>query len=183
MLLLECNSYVKAAAALPGRIHGFSFRSLQTTRSSLCDDLHRWSIMSYSTSPAYCATLLCRFGILLLAASPASGSRIMRRSQLALLLGPDGLGPSHNQTLVARDQGINTAMSTCGYLNGDPSRPRTANSGYDCRVDAANQLWGFCPTTVIAASDCGLAGSCIDQYKCSSGCGAAGKTQLTTFTW
>jgi hypothetical protein len=46
-----------------------------------------------------------------------------------------------------------------------------------------NGLWGFCPVTVVAATDCGLAGSCIDQGSCSRGCGNTANTKLTTFTW
>ncbi|KAI0844234.1 hypothetical protein F5Y00DRAFT_249195 [Daldinia vernicosa] len=53
-------------------------------------------------------------------------------------------------------------MSTCGYQDGDPLKPRTAEPGYDCRIDTAAQLWGFCPTTVQNPSDCGLAGACAD---------------------
>src|SRR4051794_25495784 len=49
-------------------------------------------------------------------------------------------------------------VSTCGYLNGDIKKSRTAEPGFGCRVDTSNGLWGFCPTTVIAARDCGLAG-------------------------
>src|SRR6266536_6288036 len=45
-----------------------------------------------------------------------------------------------------------TDSSTCGFKDGDKNQPRTANSGYDCRVDTKNGLWGFCPTTVISAS-------------------------------
>ncbi|KAM0454954.1 hypothetical protein ACHAPV_008095 [Trichoderma viride] len=73
-------------------------------------------------------------------------------------------------------------MSTCGFQNGDPNKMRTADPGFDCRVDTMNGLWGFCPVTVIAATDCGLAGSCVDQASCSSGCGQTGMNQLTTFT-
>ncbi|KAM0461765.1 hypothetical protein ACHAO4_000950 [Trichoderma viride] len=58
---------------------------------------------------------------------------------------------------------IQTRMSTCGFQNGDPNKMRTADPGFDCRVDTMNGLWGFCPVTVIAATDCGLAGSCVDQ--------------------
>lgn len=78
---------------------------------------------------------------------------------------------------------MQTEMSTCGYQNGDPKRIRTANPGFDCRVDTMNGLWGFCPVTVIAATDCGLAGSCVDHASCSSGCGKTDNTKLTTFTW
>ena len=76
-----------------------------------------------------------------------------------------------------------TDVSTCGYASGDPKRPRTANSGFNCRVDTVNGVWGFCPTTVIAASDCGLAGSCVDAHSCVDGCGAVDQTDVTTFTW
>ncbi|PTB53200.1 hypothetical protein M431DRAFT_118835 [Trichoderma harzianum CBS 226.95] len=77
---------------------------------------------------------------------------------------------------------VQTEMSTCGYENGDPKKIRTANPGFDCRVDTMNGLWGFCPVTVIAATDCGLAGSCVDHGSCSSGCGKTANTKLTTFT-
>ncbi|SPJ82266.1 uncharacterized protein FTOL_09671 [Fusarium torulosum] len=78
---------------------------------------------------------------------------------------------------------ISTELSTCGYLNGDPDKKRTTDSGYNCRVDTRNGLWGFCPTTVLTASDCGLAGSCVDSYNCSDGCGMTDSEDLTTFTY
>ncbi|KAK8922824.1 hypothetical protein VCV18_006884 [Metarhizium anisopliae] len=59
-------------------------------------------------------------------------------------------------------------MSTCGYQDGDPKKFRTAESGFNCRVDTVNGLWGFCPTTVIAATDCGLQGFCVDSHSCSA---------------
>ncbi|KAF2801753.1 uncharacterized protein BDZ99DRAFT_577436 [Mytilinidion resinicola] len=71
-----------------------------------------------------------------------------------------------------------TFENTCGFLTGDPTKPRTA----DGRVDVENSLWGFCPSTVISASDCGLAGNCVDSHACSKGCGAVGNTKITTFT-
>jgi hypothetical protein len=74
-------------------------------------------------------------------------------------------------------------LSTCGYYNGDPTKPRTAGPGDDCRFDTLHALWGFCPTTVIAATDCGLAGNCVDSYDCSNGCGMFGTPTITTFTW
>lgn len=76
---------------------------------------------------------------------------------------------------------IVTRLSTV-FLSGDSSRSRTANPEYDCRIDLSAKLWGFCPTTVIAASDCGLAGSCVDNHACSKGCGFTDQ-DLTTFTW
>ncbi|KAK0653581.1 hypothetical protein QBC41DRAFT_387469 [Cercophora samala] len=67
------------------------------------------------------------------------------------------------------------------FSTGDASRVRTANNGSDCRVDLIHDLWGFCPTSVISATDCGLAGSCVDKHACSRGCGFT-NAALTTFT-
>ncbi|KAL6792960.1 hypothetical protein J3E68DRAFT_451386 [Trichoderma sp. SZMC 28012] len=90
--------------------------------------------------------------------------------------------PQHNVTQFDKRAVVQTEMSTCGYQDGDPKKVRTANPGFDCRVDTMNGLWGFCPVTVIAATDCGLAGSCVDHASCSSGCGKTANTKLTTFT-
>ena len=74
--------------------------------------------------------------------------------------------------------------STCGYGEGRADHPRTADIGFDCRVDIQKRLWGFCPTTVIAASDCGLAGACVDNHACSTGCGILpAEAVVTTFSW
>jgi hypothetical protein len=88
----------------------------------------------------------------------------------------------HGADFDKRDD-IQTRMSTCGYQDGDPNKMRAADPGFDCRVDTADGLWGFCPVTVIVATDCGLAGSCVDQASCSSGCGQTDNSYLTTFTW
>lgn len=77
----------------------------------------------------------------------------------------------------------NIKASTCGYGEGRVDHPRTADIGFDCRVDIQKQIWGFCPTTVIAASDCGLAGACVDKHACSTGCGILGDSTVTTFQW
>ena len=75
-------------------------------------------------------------------------------------------------------------VSTCGYLNGDVKKSRTGEPGFGCRVDTSNGLWGFCPTTVIAARDCGLAGYCIDKHSCQNGCGRSiSRKDITTVTW
>ncbi|KAK4235104.1 hypothetical protein C8A03DRAFT_18102 [Achaetomium macrosporum] len=91
--------------------------------------------------------------------------------------------PQNKTTLpLNKRQGtvIVTKYSTI-FTTGDGSKPRTANSGYECRVDLLNDLWGFCPITVIAATDCGLAGACVDSFDCSKGCGFM-EAPLTTFT-
>jgi hypothetical protein len=93
-----------------------------------------------------------------------------------------GTGQPQNQTFLVEKR-IVTELSTCGYLNGDPKLIRTANSGYNCRVDTVHALWGFCPTTVIAATDCGLAAACVDSYACSNGCGKTTDLEATTWTW
>jgi hypothetical protein len=82
-----------------------------------------------------------------------------------------------------RKRQTTSGPTTCGYDNGDPTKPRTAAAGWACRVDTKNGLWGFCPATVIAATDCGLAGHCVDGSGCSGGCGILGASSLTTFTW
>lgn len=89
----------------------------------------------------------------------------------------------YNHENLNRRATITTELSTCGYFQGDPSLPRTANSGFNCRVDAANGLWGFCPTSVRVASDCGLAAACFDNGKCSKGCGILRNTGLATLKW
>lgn len=81
---------------------------------------------------------------------------------------------------------VKTAFSTCGYLNGDPALSWVAGQGFNCRVDIAQGVWGFCPTSVVAASDCGLGGFCFDAGPCSKGCGRASlkdNPKVTTWTW
>ena len=76
-----------------------------------------------------------------------------------------------------------TYVSTCGYLNGNASLSRTANSVFECRVDTKNAIWGFCPTIVLAISDCGLVGGCVDAHACNSECGISGDPTVTTLMW
>ncbi|KAJ0324863.1 hypothetical protein COL5a_007632 [Colletotrichum fioriniae] len=75
-----------------------------------------------------------------------------------------------------------SVTSVCGYYDGDPEKSRTADPGFGCRLDIDRGLWGFCPTTVISAKDCGLAGNCVDSQNCKSGCGKTGIAGMTTFT-
>ncbi|KAI5465522.1 hypothetical protein BGZ63DRAFT_373822 [Mariannaea sp. PMI_226] len=90
--------------------------------------------------------------------------------------------PSTGSGSQLQERDIGTRLTTCGYLNGNPQQVRTAELGWDCRIDTRNGLWGFCPTTVIVATDCGIAGSCVDQYDCSEGCGLTNEG-LPTVTW
>ncbi|KAK1448372.1 hypothetical protein CCUS01_11780 [Colletotrichum cuscutae] len=95
--------------------------------------------------------------------------------------------PSRNGTKISNDdlkrRQAASVTSVCGYYNGDPAKARTADPGFGCRLDIDRGLWGFCPTTVISAKDCGLAGNCVDSRNCKSGCGKTGIAGLTTFTW
>ncbi|KAB5540253.1 hypothetical protein GE09DRAFT_1225711 [Coniochaeta sp. 2T2.1] len=86
-----------------------------------------------------------------------------------------------NSTLFIEKR-IVTELSTCGYLNGDPTNSRTANPGFNCRIDTSHGIWGFCPTTVISAVDCGLGGACIDLHSCSDGCGITNNPSITTWS-
>ncbi|KAK8020056.1 non-ribosomal peptide synthetase [Apiospora arundinis] len=74
------------------------------------------------------------------------------------------------------------SKKTCGYYNGDPNRQRTAEAGFDCRVDVSRGLWGFCTTTVISAGDCNFAGACFDRDACLEGCGKVGYSNMPTMT-
>lgn len=116
-------------------------------------------------------------------ASPRISPQIRQREPSIPQITPFSPSPTSDPYDELRKRQTTTQISTCGYDNGDPTKPRTANSGFDCRVDTKNGLWGFCPTTVIAASDCGLAGFCVDGSDCSGGCGLLGVSSITTFTW
>ena len=118
----------------------------------------------------------------LVQAIPRSGVVMLNAQSLRVLSATTSRNASvPTAALLARQ--TTSFMSTCGYLSGDPNKPRTANSGFDCRTDIARGLWGFCPTTVIEASDCGLAAACVDAHACNNGCGPLDDTSLTTFTW
>lgn len=74
-------------------------------------------------------------------------------------------------------------QTICGYLTGDSRKIRSAAPGFGCRVDTRNGIWGFCPTTVIVASDCGLFGVCYDNNLCQDGCGKTDISGLTSTSW
>lgn len=118
-----------------------------------------------------------RFSDAVSASPPHSRQRLPNPSSNARMLAP----PSY-ETLEERQ--ASSAMTTCGYKNGDPNQARTADSGFDCRFDTSNGLWGFCPTTVKAVPSCGLAGYCVDAHSCNSGCGTiSNRKDITTITW
>lgn len=104
-----------------------------------------------------------------------------------VILEPPAITPApnlHQARAPVRAYELMDGVSTCGYEDGDPSKSWGAPAGYDCRVDTLNGLWGFCPTTVFVATDCGLGGYCFDQSSCTSGCGVlSGKSSITTWTW
>lgn len=113
-------------------------------------------------------------------AKPSSGRRLQQKSLAPL----SSIAPNSTLCPVVdlKRRQVTSYQSTCGFENGDPNQPRTAQPGFDCRTDTLNGLWGFCPTTVISATDCGLAGNCVDSFACTSGCGIFGN-KITTFTW
>ncbi|SPQ24228.1 a0dff3bf-ce28-4154-a574-b1657f33762b [Thermothielavioides terrestris] len=90
--------------------------------------------------------------------------------------------PIDGPTTLALDKRQETngfiTLSTV-YKDGDASRPRTAESGYDIRVDVANSAWGFCGSN--NPNQCDMAGTCVDSFSCSRGCGF-GNTYLDTWT-
>lgn len=97
------------------------------------------------------------------------------------------LGPGRNIITPSLERRVATtsepAKKTCGYYNGDPSRQRTAEAGFDCRVDVSRGLWGFCTTTVISEGDCNFAGAYFDHDACLEGCGKLGYTNIPTMMW
>lgn len=131
----------------------------------------------------YCLIFLLIYGVVVFA-SPRGIAKALPREAL-VAPSPTRFSSNSGAGFFEELKKRQTAapISTCGYDNGDLTKPRTANSGFNCRVDTKNGLWGFCPTTVISASDCGLAENCVDANACSGGCGIIGAVGITTFTW
>ena len=97
---------------------------------------------------------------------------------------PTTIAQAHHPRRQLGERQDTDHATTCGYLDGNPQSSRTADPGYDCRVDTARGLWGFCPLSVFSASDCGLAGFCVDKHSCTAGCGRLyGQVDVTTFSW
>lgn len=81
--------------------------------------------------------------------------------------------------LFGRQDPVVTSFSAV-YVGGDASRRRTAESGYEIRLDVTNGAWGFCETKI--PDQCDMGGTCIDDSACSAGCGFSNKG-LRTWTW
>jgi hypothetical protein len=109
-------------------------------------------------------------------------SSVGQTTALAVLGGRE---PSSNGTTAGPDKramgiaAISTRLKTI-YLSGDERKRRTAELGFDYRVEGG--LWALCPTTVAAVSDC-LVGACYDKFICSTGCGYPDRTSLGTINW
>ena len=103
------------------------------------------------------------------------------REATALALSGQQRLPSTTARALDRRQGTVTRFSTI-FSTGDASKPRSADSGFEARVDLLNGVWGFCATTDTDAADCGMPGSCFDSFSCSKGCGFT-NAPLSTLTW
>ncbi len=104
----------------------------------------------------------------------------------AAFLGHRGaIHPSANDSrnLSPRQDVGQVREKLCGFHWGDANDPWFAPEGFDCRFDVPNGIWGFCPTSVINARDCGLAGACVDSNNCKSGCGNTDGTDIQTHFW
>ncbi|KAL6885412.1 hypothetical protein GGI43DRAFT_432461 [Trichoderma evansii] len=123
---------------------------------------------------AYMTRILAVF--LLLSLSQLS---IVRARNLGIPLPtPAARLPQRNGTEFDKRADIQTEMSTCGFQNGDLKKMRTANPGFDCRVDTMNGLWGFCPVTVGSKQFCSTALLTfgVDQTYSYIACGGSPKT-------
>lgn len=119
----------------------------------------------------------------IVSAWPQSRQGLLQEAGTSSYLQADSQPSMSNSSFVYLRARQDIDQSTCGFLDGDINSPRTAGPGFNCRFDTANALWGFCPTTVINAKDCGLAGNCVDSHSCKSGCGITGTPGITTFSW
>ncbi|KAJ4174404.1 hypothetical protein NW754_004822 [Fusarium falciforme] len=69
--------------------------------------------------------------------------------------------PPIGKRLLAR--AITTEYSTCGYANGDPDEPRTAEPGHKCLLNPKNKLFAYCDVNADL-EHCGMVGRCFDQH-------------------
>jgi hypothetical protein len=164
LLVLSCRMYL-----------GIPFLLLVIRCSTRCHSFqHSFSEMFRSIISVF----VIWSSVKLVSSSPA-----MVRGRIAPLA-PEATEPASRADEHILKRQAFSPVTTCGYVNGDPQSPRTADPGYGCRVDTANGLWGFCPTSVISAKDCGLAGMCVDEHSCTSGCGRlSDRSDVTTFSW
>ncbi|RSL38675.1 hypothetical protein CEP53_014672 [Fusarium sp. AF-6] len=84
--------------------------------------------------------------------------------------------PQLGKRLLAR-AAITTEYSTCGYANGDPDEPRTAEPGHKCMLNPKNKLFAFCDVNADL-EHCGMVGRCFDQHDCKKGCGKITQSEL-----
>ncbi|KAJ4181294.1 hypothetical protein NW755_011079 [Fusarium falciforme] len=83
--------------------------------------------------------------------------------------------PPIGKRLLAR--AITTEYSTCGYANGDPDEPRTAEPGHKCLLNPKNKLFAYCDVNADL-EHCGMVGRCFDQHDCKKGCGKITQSEL-----
>ncbi|KAK3905576.1 hypothetical protein C8A05DRAFT_12600 [Staphylotrichum tortipilum] len=100
-------------------------------------------------------------------------------SPLLLLPLLGGGGQVTASALVGRQAAPIVTKFTTVYGGGDPSVRRTADSGYEIRVDTTNGAWGFCATK--NANQCDMGDTCVDDTTCTAGCGFGNKA-LKTWT-
>ncbi|KAL2147655.1 hypothetical protein VTI28DRAFT_8109 [Corynascus sepedonium] len=72
-------------------------------------------------------------------------------------------------------------MSTV-WRTGNSHMVRSAEPGWDVRIDLEQNLWGFCDRTFVGTTQCGLAGRCTDSFSCSTGCGRTTEGDFPTWT-
>jgi len=153
--------YSESSAALPS--FTFQFPQLITCHSAK-------PFASYLTFCSSFGSMFLFYVFLLLLRCDVSVALQVRNGSAATLT---ALGAQKRAPLVTRFSSI--------FFSGDASKSRTAEVGFNARVDIDRRLWGFCPIGVFVASDCGLAGNCVDRHAWSKGCGKG--SGLTTFTW
>ncbi|KAI6350424.1 hypothetical protein MCOR25_010550 [Pyricularia grisea] len=83
----------------------------------------------------------------------------------------DADGRVKNNIVITTSSGQLSALTACGYVDGDLKSVRGIPPGWDCRVDLQNSFFGLCETKVTSVKDCGFVHACVDSFKCTSGCG------------
>lgn len=156
-----CSAYTHGASV--------AFRRLKLCGTGKGEDFHK---LDASSSVRYPCTSSCSLGSLsrsafdrmarllissfvtLGALKLVSPCLTLARSRIAPTAPHITATVPHNQNLLEQRQ-VSSSLEICGYYDGDPKSARSAASGWECRSDNANSLWGFCKTEV---DDCGLIG-------------------------